>query len=207
MYFLIVIMIGYLFGCIHGSQIVGKLKKINIKKSGMKNAGATNATLLLGWRYGLFVAFIDVIKAILSMLLVAMMLENSGITLEEMTFLIYINALFVIIGHNYPLTMNFDGGKGTASFLGILLMLNPMFAVLSFLIFLFVAFITNYFVIGTMFAYIGFVMYTMKTYTIGPLIISSLFLMLFLIKHLENFKRIMRNEEVKLSSLYRKEAS
>lgn len=204
---LIVIIIGYLFGCIHGSQIVGKFKKINIKKNGMKNSGATNATLLLGWKYGLFVAFVDVIKAVISMLLTAIILDKSGVALEQTTLFIYLNALFVIVGHNYPLTMNFNGGKGTASFFGVLLMLNPMFAVSSLFLLLFFAIITNYFVIGTMFTYIGFIMYTSKIYTSGPVIIASLFLLLFFIKHLENFKRIIRNEEVKLSSLYRKEAS
>lgn len=207
MYVLIVIIIGYLFGCLHGSQIVGKFKNINIKKNGMKNSGATNATLLLGWKYGLFVAFIDVIKAVISMMFAALILEKSGLILEQATLLIYLNALFVIVGHNYPLTMNFDGGKGTASFFGVLLMLNPAFAVVSLFLLVFFAIITNYFVVGTLFTYIGFIMFTTKTAHTGPVIISSLFLVLFFLKHSENFKRIMRNEEVKLSSLYRKEAS
>lgn len=207
MYALIVSIIGYLFGCIHGSQIIGKFKQINIKENGMKNSGATNATLLLGWRYGLFVAFVDVIKAIMSMMLVIALLGKNGIILEQATLYIYLNALFVIIGHNYPLTMNFNGGKGTASFFGVLLMLNPLFAVFSLFLMLLFAIITNYFVVGTMFTYIGFIMYTSKTYSVGPVVIASLFLVLFFLKHSENFKRIIRSEEVKLSSLYRKEAS
>lgn len=207
MYALLVIIIGYLFGCIHGSQIVGKLKKVNIKKNGMKNAGATNTTLLLGWKLGLFVAFIDVFKAVISMTLTAIILEKSGIILEHATLLIYINALFVIIGHNYPLTMNFDGGKGTASFFGVLLVLNPLFAVISLVLLLLFAIVTNYFVIGTLFTYIGFIMFTSKTYTTGPILISILFILIFFIKHMENFKRIIKNKEVKLSSIYRNEAS
>lgn len=206
MHAIIVALIGYLLGCIHGSQIVGKAKGINIKNKGMKNAGATNATLLLGWKYGLFVAFVDVLKAVISLLIVTAILEASGIILEEATLLIYINALFVIVGHNYPLTMNFNGGKGTASFFGILLMLNPMYALLSIVIFLLFAIIANYFVIGTLFTYIGFIMYTTKHYTLGPTIVASLLLCLFMIKHLDNFKRIVRQEEVKISSFYRREA-
>lgn len=205
MHVLFAIVVGYLFGCIHGSQIVGKIKNINVRNSGMKNAGATNVTVLFGWRYGVFVAFVDIMKAVISLLLIMMMLERSGIILEEATLLIYINALFVIIGHNYPMTMRFKGGKGTASFLGILLMISPLLTASLFLLFLFFAFISNYFVVGTLFAYLGFVLYTMKQYSSGPFLISLLFLCLFLIKHFDNFNRIMKKEEVKLSSLYRRE--
>src|SRR5690625_5744032 len=90
MYFLIVIIIGYLFGCIHGSQIVGKYKQINIKKSGMKNAGATNATLLLGFRYGLIVAFIDVFKAIISLLIITSLLNKFEVVYDLQIFYLYI---------------------------------------------------------------------------------------------------------------------
>src|SRR5690625_1981869 len=113
--------LGYLFGCINGSQIIGKIKQINIKNNGMKNAGATNTTVLLGWRYGIVVAFIDIIKAIISLLILASLLYRYDMLLEMKVLLLYINALFVIVGHNYPLTMNFNGGKGTASLFGILL--------------------------------------------------------------------------------------
>jgi len=116
MYVLLTIIIGYLFGCLHGSQIVGKLKQINFKKNGSKNAGATNTVLLLGWKYGFFVAFVDVFKAIISFLFIAVILHKYNVAFEIQIILLYINALFVVIGHNFPLTMNFKGGKGTASF-------------------------------------------------------------------------------------------
>src|SRR5690625_3138689 len=147
---LIIIIIGYLFGCIHGSQIVGKHKNINIKNSGMKNAGASNATLLLGWKYGFIVAFIDVFKAVLSLLVAAAILNNYNILFEMQILYLYLNALFVVVGHNFPVTMNFKGGKGTASFFGVLLFLNWKFAVMGLIILLLFAFVTNYFVTGTM---------------------------------------------------------
>src|SRR5690625_1093900 len=111
MFFLIAIMIGYVFGCINGSQIIGKIKQINIKKSGMKNAGATNTTYLLGWKYGIIVAFIDIVKAIVSLAILALLLEQFHVLPELKAVLLFINALFVVIGHNYPLTMGFSGGK------------------------------------------------------------------------------------------------
>lgn len=56
MYLLISSLVGYLFGCLNGSQLIGKYKQVSIKHAGMKNAGATNATLVLGVKYGVVVA-------------------------------------------------------------------------------------------------------------------------------------------------------
>ncbi|MBO1002367.1 glycerol-3-phosphate acyltransferase [Pseudogracilibacillus auburnensis] len=207
MYLLMIVIIGYLFGCIHGSQIVGKYKKINIKKNGMKNAGASNATLLLGWKYGFIVAFIDVFKAIVSLLIVAALLNKFNVLFEMQILLLYVNALFVVIGHNFPLQMSFNGGKGTASLFGVLLYIDWKFAVMGLIILLLFAFVTNYFVTGTLMLYLSFIAYTLYTFGRAPTFVACLFTVLFFIKHAENFKRIVNKEEVKLSTLFRKEAS
>lgn len=207
MYLLMIVIIGYLFGCIHGSQIVGKYKKINIKKNGMKNAGASNATLLLGWKYGFIVAFIDVFKAIVSLLIVAALLNKFNVLFEMQILLLYVNALFVVIGHNFPLQMSFNGGKGTASLFGVLLYIDWKFAVMGLIILLLFAFVTNYFVTGTLMLYLSFIAYTFYTIGRAPTFVACLFTVLFFIKHAENFKRIVNKEEVKLSTLFRKEAS
>lgn len=203
----IVIVVGYLFGCLHGSQLIGKYKSINIKKSGTKNSGASNATLILGWRYGLVVAIIDIGKAIVSLQFTIYLLQYYNVLDEMAIVYLLVNGMFVIIGHNYPLTMNFNGGKGTASFLGVLLFLNWKLAIISLLMALIFSFISNYFVLGTLSGYLLFSVYIGYLYGKGPVVISTLFTLLFLIKHIENFKRIMNDEEVKLRALFRKEAS
>lgn len=207
MYIILVMLIGYLFGCINGSQLIGRMKQVNIQASGSKNPGASNAALLLGWRAGAFVAFVDVFKAIISFLLVAIILHKYNVLFETQIVILYLNALFVIIGHNFPLTMNFQGGKGTAAFLGFLLCLDWQFTFVAFTIFLFGALITKYFVIGTFSAYVSFVLYTLASFGRGPFLIAILFIILFLISHMENFKRMMSKEEMKVSALFRREAS
>lgn len=117
------------------------------------------------------------------------------------------NALFVAFGHNYPLTMHFKGGKGTASFLGVLLFFDWKFAFMAFMIFLLFSFATNYFVVGTFVAYLSFAAYTSFIYGRGPTYIALLLTMLFLVKHTDNVKRIMNKEEMKLSTLLRRQAS
>jgi len=127
--------------------------------------------------------------------------------LEFQVLLLYLNALFVVVGHNFPMTMHFKGGKGTASFLGVLLFIDWKFAMLAFMIFLIFAFATNYFVIGTFMAYLAFIGYTSFTYGRGPIYIACLFTILFLWKHTDNMKRISNKEEMKLSSIFRRQTS
>lgn len=207
MHLLIMVFIGYLFGCINGAQIIGRLKQVNIQNGGSGNAGATNATVVLGWKLGVLVALIDVCKAIISLYLAAEILMHADFLFEYQVLLLYINALFVILGHNFPLTMHFKGGKGTASFLGILLYMDWKFAMMAFLIFLVFAFAANYFVIGTLVAYLSFIAYTSFTFGRGPTYVAVLLTVLFLYKHVDNMKRILNKEEMKLSSIFRRQAS
>lgn len=207
MYLLISSLVGYLFGCLNGSQLIGKYKQVSIKHAGMKNAGATNATLVLGVKYGVVVAFIDICKAIISLLLVAIILDHYQVGFELATVLLYVNALFVIIGHNFPFTMYFNGGKGTASMFGILLYLDWRFAFLGLLILLLFAIVANYFVMGTFMLYLSFIGFTGFTFGTPSALIAFILLILFFIKHAENFKRIINKEEVKVTTLFRKEAS
>lgn len=207
MYILLATFIGYLFGCTNGSQLVGKRKKVSVKQEGMKNAGATNTTLVLGLKYGLVVLFIDIAKAILALLVMSAILKYNNIGFEAQIVLLYVTALFVVIGHNFPITMKFDGGKGTASLFGILLYIDWKFAFLGLFILLLFSVVANYFVIGTFMVYVSFLGFTGYMYGKSPAFIALLLLILFLIKHAENFVRIMNKDEVKVTSLLRKEAS
>src|SRR5699024_2408154 len=119
LYSLLMALIGYLSGCLNDSQNISKYKQINIRNGGSKDAGDTNTALQVSMKYGAFVAFIDVFKAIISLYLAALLLMHVDILFEYKILLLYINAVFIIIGHNFPITMQFKGGKGTASFLGV----------------------------------------------------------------------------------------
>ncbi|WP_284140852.1 MULTISPECIES: glycerol-3-phosphate acyltransferase [unclassified Virgibacillus] len=204
---LFVCVIGYLFGCLHGSQLVGKLKKIDIKSAGVKNAGASNTTILLGWKYGILVGLIDIFKGTLAILLVLFLLNENGITGDTRNLLVYVTALFVILGHNYPVTMKFNGGKGTASLVGILLAIDWKIAVIGIGILLLLTFTTDYLVIGVLFMYVSFLITTYFFFGIEPALIVVILSFLSVMKHLDNYKRIRTKEETRISSMFGKKAS
>lgn len=204
MYLLIVSLIGYLFGCIHGSQLVGQWKNIDVKKAGTKNAGASNTTLLLGWKFGVIVGLIDIFKATFAVLIVASLLGYNGITGEYYMLLLYITSLFVVIGHNFPITMNFNGGKGTASLVGAFLAIDYRIALTGVLILLIVMIATDYAVVGVLGMYVTYLIESYVIHGIGPARIILILTLLGMMKHRDNIKRIMNNEEIRLSSMYRR---
>lgn len=206
MSYLISCLIGYIFGCIHGSQIIGKIKKRDIKREGVKNAGASNTTILLGWKYGIVVAFIDIFKATLAILLVLFILGEAGISSREMSLYIYLTAFFVIIGHNYPITMNFSGGKGTASLVGALIAIDWRIALIGIGMLLFFTFATDYLVIGVVFMYISFLITTYYFIGKASALVGFFLTLLCIYKHMENYRRIRAKEETKLSSIFKKSA-
>ncbi|MFS0749063.1 glycerol-3-phosphate acyltransferase [Oceanobacillus sp. 1P07AA] len=207
MYSVVACILGYLFGCIHGSQIVGKLKGINIKEEGVKNAGASNTTILLGWKYGVAVAIIDIFKATAAILLLLILLHGNAIPTQEQHIYIYLTTLFVIIGHNYPITMRFSGGKGTASLVGAVMAIDWRIALIGIGILIVFTIATDYLAIGVLGMYISFLITTYSFFGLVPFFIVIGLSVLSIYKHIENYKRIIGKEETKLSSMFGKKAS
>lgn len=105
---------GYCVGCLSPAAFVAKKKNVDLKSEGTKNLGATNTALVLGRYAGYFVLFFDVLKSYISYKLARLLfpqLRLAGL----------IAGIGVIIGHCFPVTMGFRGGKGLASFGGIVL--------------------------------------------------------------------------------------
>ena len=108
------IIIGYALGCIQTAYIIGKLyKKIDIRDYGSGNAGATNAMRVLGMRIGVLTLAVDALKAILAVVVTALIFGYDN------KYLLLYAGIGVVLGHNYPFYMKFKGGKGVAATLGI----------------------------------------------------------------------------------------
>lgn len=196
MNYFIVAFIGYVFGCMQFSYILGKtLRNVDIRTLGHGNAGASNAVISLGWKYGIAVALLDIFKAIASILIVKGLFKNV-VNLEQLNFYLYLNGFFVIIGHNHPFFMRFKGGKGTASLIGMLMAINLPMALLGILIIVIVTLVTDYIALGTIALVIYFIIATVYLkFGIGAIIISIIIAMLAVINHLTNIKRIINKEE------------
>ena len=207
MIFFIIIVIGYLIGCIHGSKVAQFLSGVDLKKAGHGNAGASNATLSLGWKYGILVALIDIGKGVVAVLCALNYFSNNAAQFTEiqMWLLIFTLAASVILGHNFPFYMGFQGGKGTASIIGILLAIDWKTALFALILFVVLSLLTNYLIVGVLAFYLVFCTATYLWIPgIGPTIIATLLLCLALILHIENIKRLLNGTEPKVTSAFKK---
>ncbi len=192
----ITIFLGYIFGCFQSSYFLGKIfKKIDIRTLGNGNAGASNATVSFGWKFGVSVAILDILKTIISTIIIRILFQNS-LSEGNLIFLIYLNGLFVILGHNYPFYLNFKGGKGTASLVGLLFAINIKFGLLGILTMLIITIVTDYIPLGTIGLVILFVLGTIYfKFNIYCIFISIFVAILSVYKHIPNIKNIISHQE------------
>ena len=113
--YIIIIIISYLLGSIPFGLILTKIfLKKDIRDIGSGNIGATNALRSGNRLIGYSTLFLDIIKAILPVLYIKINHHD----------LVYISALSVFLGHVFPLWLKFKGGKGVATFVGIIFSIN-----------------------------------------------------------------------------------
>lgn len=117
---LVTVLVGYLVGGINPSYIIGRIKGIDIRKQGSGNAGASNATIVLGKWIGILSGVFDILKATAVMLLMPLFFP-------DVPFVAEIAGVACVIGHIFPVFMNFKGGKGLAAFGGMILAIDPRF--------------------------------------------------------------------------------
>lgn len=187
----LIIILGYIFGCLQWSYILGKIfKKKDIRTLGAGNAGASNTVTAFGWKMGAAVAILDISKAIVSIIIIRYILKSSDI------LSLYLNGTSVILGHNYPFFMGFRGGKGTASTIGMLLAINLKLGLLGILVIALVTIFTDYIALGTMALVTFFILATFYLgYGPACILLSIFIALLSAYKHLPNMKRILSHTE------------
>ena len=196
---IIACVIGYLLGSIQPAYFLGKLKGMDIREHGSKNAGAANTSMTLGWGLGFLTAVIDILKATAAVHIVKCCMLGEPFSLtspESFTILPFLAGALAVVGHNYPFYMKFKGGKGTASAMGLMLGFDPMWGLVMILTLFLSTIITNYLVIGTLNIYL--VMMYRSIFEYGSteiIVISALLMTLGLYKHRNNFIRIANGTE------------
>jgi acyl phosphate:glycerol-3-phosphate acyltransferase len=194
---LICLIIGYGFGCFSTSYVIGKLNHIDIRNYGSGNAGTTNALRTLGWKAGLLTFVGDAIKAIIPILLVRYFVNTDGI-LDHLLPLY--TGLGVVLGHNFPVWLNFKGGKGIAATGGVMFAFDWRLGIVAFGIFIIITAVTRYVSLGSLIIAIIFPVWMLILYpgNIHMLIVSLVFTISAFYKHRSNIKRLLNGTENKI---------
>ena len=199
MNYIIVTIIGYAFGCIQTSFIAGKIfLKKDIRELGNGNAGASNATMVFGKKFGLITVVVDILKAIIALGIIRVMFQD--VTTEQLLMnYLRVGGLFVILGHNFPFYMNFKGGKGTAALIGVMFGIDWKLGLVGWLTLMAFTLITDYIALGTL-ALLVVLLLNSIIFHLRPtiLIVDMAIIVMSLYKHRLNFIRIKNGEEKKV---------
>lgn len=195
--YILLSLLAYFSGSIPSGVWIGKtFKGIDIRTVGSKNSGATNAYRNLGAVYGIMTLVIDALKGYLPLLIASKM--------EISSQYIVVIGLIAILGHSFSCFLNFNGGKGVATSLGVFLFLAPKAVGIAVLGFLIVVFLTRYVSLSSITAAIILpIMVLIFPAKDGvdklTLSILSILIGLFVIyKHKTNISRLLNGTESKI---------
>ena len=187
------ILVGYLLGNINTAAIIARCKGFDIRTKGSGNAGASNALVTMGKGAAVATALVDILKAFVPVFLLMHVMHLP----PECRSLPVVTGAAVILGHMFPFWMQFRGGKGFASLLGMNLALNWKFFFFCVGILAVIMLFTRYIALATVSCAIALpVWWYLRTGDAAETMLFSLVAVIVIWKHIPNFKRIMSGTEL-----------
>ena len=186
-YDLLIILFSYLCGSIpFGLVITYIFKKDDPRQIGSKNIGATNILRTGGLILGLVTLILDILKGFIAIKITLMLNSN----------LIGLSMIFVVIGHVFPIWLKFKGGKGVATFIGVLLGYSFQLFLLFIVTWLISAFVFKY---SSLSAIIALIINLISTIAVDSNYIYFIIISLvILMKLFSNIQRLLAGSETKI---------
>ena len=185
---LIIGMISYLMGSIPFGLILTKIfLKKDIRDIGSGNIGATNVLRTGNKTIGYITLFLDIFKAVIPVMLVKI----------YYTDFLYYASLCTFMGHIFPIWLKFKGGKGVATYVGILFAINIYFGIIFILSWFMIFAITKFSSLASLIASISIPVYLLITSRLEETFFFIIMFVLIFFTHRENIKRLKNKEETK----------
>ena len=201
--YFIVAIIAYCLGSISFSVIISKkMAGFDVREKGSKNAGSTNVLRTVGKKAALITLICDILKGIVA-ILIAVLIGNL-VNWVDKALLVEIAGLFAVIGHTFPIFFGFKGGKGVATALGVLFIVNWQIALICLVFALLLMCITKMVSVGSLAAAILFPVLTIfirDNYIVdGNYVVFGILMALIVIyNHRTNIKRLATGTENKIN--------
>ena len=203
--YIIIAVIAYAIGSINFSVIISrKLAGFDVREKGSGNAGSTNVLRSVGKKAAVLTLVCDILKGVVSVLIavvIGWIFKDS-----DKALLVQIAGVLVVVGHTFPIFFEFKGGKGVATSLGVLLIINWQIGLICLVFALVLMALTKMVSVGSVGAAILYPVLTLfihNNYLVsdgsGYLIFSIIMALLVAFNHRANIQRILNGTENKLS--------
>ena len=188
----LIILVSYLFGSIPFGLLLTKIfLKKDIRKIGSGNIGATNVLRAGNKILGYSTLVLDILKAVLPILYIKFFMNDY----------LYISALSIFIGHVFPIWLKFKGGKGVASYLGILCCLDIFTALIFGVVWISVFILFKFSSLSSLLASLTIPIFHFFYNSNSDYYFYFMMFILIFFTHRENIKRLRNNTESK-SKIY-----
>ncbi len=199
-------LLSYLIGSVPTAYIFGKLYKgIDIRQHGSGNVGATNVFRVLGKGPGILVLLIDILKGVVPVVFVSRAL-GLGHTLDYILL-----SLAAVIGHNWTVFLNFKGGKGIATSLGVLIGMTVQMPMIrsvllgTVLVWIICFVIWRYVSLASIVAAVALPILSLATgQSVEFQILSVIFCVFVIWRHKPNIERLKKGQESRISLFKKK---
>lgn len=205
---IIVAIISYLIGSIMFSVIfTKKIAGFDVRTRGSGNAGSTNVLRTAGKKVAIITLICDILKGVVAVLIGYIVGKLTKASVETSQMLILTAGVMVVLGHTFPIFFKFKGGKGVATSLGVLLMINWKIGLICLVFALLIMAVSRMVSLGSISAAILFPVlcifinenYLIKANHFGYILFGIILCLLVVFNHRSNLKRIFNGKENKLS--------
>ena len=181
-------LISYLMGSIPFGFVLTKIfLKKDIREIGSGNIGATNAIRTGNKVIGYSTLFLDILKAVTPVIYVKIFFQD----------FLYIASLCTFLGHVFPIWLKFKGGKGVATYVGILFAINIYFGIIFTISWFVTFFISKYSSLSSLVGAASIPIYLLILTQFDQGIFFTIMFVLIFFTHRENIKRLKNKEETK----------
>jgi glycerol-3-phosphate acyltransferase PlsY len=179
--------VAYLLGTFPSAALVAKSRGIDILKEGSGNPGASNTTRLLGWKLGAVVLLADIGKGALA--------AGVGLALDGHRGA-YILGVAAVLGHVFPVTRHFKGGRGVATAAGALVVVFPLTVLVLAVVWFAIARGLKKASIASLVCAVLFpTIVAVRGSSWGDIAVASGLGLLVIARHFSNVRRLIRGEE------------
>lgn len=205
---ILVVIIAYIIGSISFSVIfTKKIAGFDVREKGSGNAGSTNVLRTAGKKIAILTLLCDILKGVIAVLIALVIGNMINADIDVKAILIQVAGVSVVIGHTFPLFFGFKGGKGVATSLGVLLIINWKIGLICLIFALIIMIMTKMVSLGSVSSAILFPIlcaflyrdYIVEGFHFGYVLFGIVLALIVVFNHRENIKRIIDGKENKIS--------
>ena len=196
------ILLAYLLGSVSGSLLLGRLKKVDIRGQGSGNAGGANAFRTQGLSFAIGVVVIDLGKGFVAAWLIPSLEIGSSAVAQDSGLLVMACGFAAILGHCFPIWHGFRGGKGAATAVGALIIIEPWLLLPLAVTWLITLLTTGYVGLSTVFAGFSLVPAAWWVNDQALLVFTVVLAIFLLFTHRNNMRKLRNGTEYRFERIH-----